>query len=141
MSVKDINRSSCTHAFREPADVQNVDATLLSLGVQPLSDLLAAVVFWHHMRDTLTARREKDLTIEDGFVVSGHKLRNKDLKNVGFLLELVLNVKTFFPGQLSEETSSTGSHFSLKKEQHNLWEFDGVCVLFLGGSSANFPSL
>lgn len=66
-------------------------------------------------------------------------------KNI--LLEHVFNVETLFPAQLREEASPTCSHFSLKKEQHNLWKFDGVCVLSLGGSSAsswwasNFPSL
>lgn len=63
------------------------------------------------------------------------------------LLEHVFNVETLFPAQLREETSPTSSHFSLKKEQHDLWEFDRVRVLSPGGCSApswwasNFPSL
>lgn len=63
------------------------------------------------------------------------------------LLEHVLNVEALFPAQLREETSPTGSHFSLQKEQHDLWEFNGVRVLSPGGCSAlswwagNFPSL
>lgn len=159
MSVQDINRLSCTHALREPANGQKMNTSLLSFGVQPLSDLLAAVVFRHHMRDTLTTRREYEAKIEDGHTnhaESGTMLKSKQINrrecynDVVFkiiLLEHVFNVKTFFPAQLSEEMSSTGSHFSLKKEQHNLWEFDGVCLLSLGGCSAlswwpsSFPSL
>lgn len=52
------------------------------------------------------------------------------------LLEHVFNVETLLPAQPREETSPTGSHFSLQKEQHDLWEFDGVCVLSPSGCSA-----
>lgn len=70
--------------------------------------------------------------------------------DVGFkiiLLEHVFNVETLFPPQLREETSPTGSHFFLKKEQNDLWEFDEVRFLSPGGCStlrwwaSNFSSL
>lgn len=62
MSVQDLNRLSCAHALCEPADGQKVNTSLLSLGVQPPPHLLTAVVFRHHMRDTLTKRREYEST-------------------------------------------------------------------------------
>lgn len=74
MSVQDINRMSCTHALCEPGDGQKVNTSPLSLGVQPPSHLLTAVVFRHDMRYTLTEKREYESTTKDGFVVRSHKL-------------------------------------------------------------------